>query len=125
MTRRLFLRTIPFLPLRAVYGEPKTTKTIPLLSFHAAGVQFHDFSEKTPPLNDITLLRESDNYHDTDAIALHIGGEKLGYVPKGKNCVLAALMDGSQSLFARITEIDPEAPTWERYRVEIRMEGVG
>jgi len=113
------------LPLGALYGEPKKTKTIPLLSFHAAGVQFHDFAEKIPCLSGVTLVRESDNRHDTDAVALHLGGEKLGYVPRGKNSVLAALINGKQPLFARITEIDPKAPMWERYRVEIRMEGAG
>lgn len=124
MTRRRFFLAAPLLPLAVLAGEPKG-KSIRLLSFCAAGVQYHEFAKNPPLARSVHLLREPDNRFDANAIALYAQGRKLGYVPKDQNRVLAALMDGKQPLFARIADIAFDAPMWERYRVEVGMESVG
>lgn len=39
------------------------------------------------------LLREPDNEHDRNAVAVYIDGTRVGYVPKKNNAVLAKYMD--------------------------------
>lgn len=39
------------------------------------------------------LVREPDNQHDKNAIAVYVDGKKIGYIPKKQNTVLAQFMD--------------------------------
>lgn len=39
------------------------------------------------------LLREPDNEHDKNAVAIYVDGTRVGYVPMKQNAVLAAFMD--------------------------------
>ena len=45
------------------------------------------------PGDAVTLVREPENKFDKNAVAVYVGAEKVGYIPKGKNVALAALID--------------------------------
>ena len=52
----------------------------------------------------LTLLREPDNRYDRYAIVVKDGaGNKLGYIPRKNNIVLANLMDAGKSIYATLT----------------------
>ncbi|MEQ1437993.1 HIRAN domain-containing protein [Fontimonas sp. SYSU GA230001] len=89
----------------------------PLLLTHVAGYPHHAgprlearFAVGQP----LALVREPDNPHDQLAVRLDWQGQKLGYVPRAVNAEIAQRLDSGEPLAARIVEIDPEAPPWQR-----------
>ncbi len=64
------------------------------------------------------LAREPDNAYDAYAIEVFTAsGEKLGYVPKNHNRVIATLMDQSCRLSASVSHV--EAAAWEPVAIRI------
>lgn len=49
--------------------------------------------------DNLELFREKSNEHDELAILVKFNGEKIGYVPKRNNEVLANLMDAGKELY--------------------------
>jgi hypothetical protein len=75
-------------------------EAIPLIETQVNGTRFHRAREALADLERdalVVLERERDNPHDDRAIAvISARGEKIGYVPRGRNRVLAALMDAGE-----------------------------
>lgn len=67
----------------------------------------------------LQLLPEFDNPHDENAIALYYARQRIGYVWRKDNSVLAQLLRGNFPLQARVVHYRPEAPTWRRLKYEI------
>lgn len=68
----------------------------------------------------LQLVREKDNEYDDDAIEIYTtAGEKLGYVPKKDNHVIARLLDQQQKLTVHIESIHTTA--WEPVTVRIEL----
>jgi hypothetical protein len=61
----------------------------------------------------LTLAREPDNAHDSNAVRLEWQGRMLGYVPRRDNADLARQMDHGAKVEARITELN-RAPNGRR-----------
>lgn len=97
-----------------------------LLETHVAGLQYHQARAALKGLKEsapLKLRRETKNEHDALAIGIFTGdGQKLGYVPRHRNPVLARLMDAGKTLIASVKRIDAES----RYVVdgipEIRLD---
>ena len=67
------------------------------------GFRHHQGPEVLPRIkdhDDLDLVREYDNAHDPDAVAIYWEGHKLGYLPMGENPVLANLIDQGMLLAA-------------------------
>lgn len=83
-----------------------------LIETHIAGTSHVPIREIEPGLavaDSLILRREPDNPHDPLAILiLTEKGEKLGYVPRDRNEILARLMDAGKFLFARL-----ESKEWQ------------
>ena len=95
-----------------------------LMSFHIAGFQHWDGARVLGELSAGTALRlvpEFDNPHDPNAIAIHYGGAKLGYVPADMNEMLATLMFyGHADVFeCVIQQVAPERSPWHQVRAGI------
>ena len=69
----------------------------------------------------LTLQREPDNPHDSNAVALCWRGRKLGYLPRGENLVAARLLDRNRNLSARISALFPNAERNARIRLDLLM----
>ena len=69
----------------------------------------------------LTLQREHDNPHDSDAVALLWRGHKLGYLPQRENLVVAHLLDKARSLSARIVRLAPDAERNARIGIKVLM----
>ena len=67
----------------------------------------------------LTLLREPDNPHDTNAVRLEWQGRMLGYVPRRDNADLARQMDHGARVEGRITDLRRAANGRHRISYEI------
>lgn len=83
-------------------------KEIFLIATHIAGTSHVPIREIEPTLTtgaSLVLRREPHNPHDELAILiLTENGEKLGYVPRDRNEILARLMDAGKFLIARLED---------------------
>ena len=71
--------------------------------------------KKGQPLD---LKREPDNQYDDFAIAIYNGqGEKLGYIPRDRNEMLARLMDAGKWFYAKV-----QNKVWEGNWLKIDLE---
>ena len=69
----------------------------------------------------LVLKREPKNEHDELAILVEtVGGEKLGYVPRKHNPILARLMDAGKLLTAKVVHKELE-DHWLNIRIAIDM----
>ena len=64
----------------------------------------------------LVVVREAKNEFDVFAVALHFNKNKIGYIPRDKNEVIARLMDAGKSFFATI-----EAKEWEGNWLKIEV----
>ena len=84
-------------------------KEIFLIECRVAGTGYvEDIDKKSADLIPDSLLvfqRETTNPYDANAILiLNKRQEKLGYVPKAKNEILARLMDGGKLIFGKVVK---------------------
>ena len=80
-----------------------------LIECEIAGTGFvKNIVEKASALKEgevVSLVREANNKYDPLAIRVdNSSGEKLGYVPRKKNEILARLLDGGKILYATVAE---------------------
>ena len=81
-----------------------------------------ELSRELAPEERLTLLRESKNEYDSNAIVVkNSGGDKLGYVPRVKNEVLAHLLDGGKALYAVVQSVEPKGH-WVKIIIKIFMQ---
>lgn len=112
-------------------------KTLFLMECHLAGRKYHDADEVWEELKvgtKLKLVRDADNRHDPDAVALVYerpseaeNGEceefLLGYIPCDENEQIALLFDAgwSEIFECRINKINPEAHPENQIRITIRI----
>jgi hypothetical protein len=87
------------------------TRSVLIQESPIAGFQFHQGDAIWPSLavgENLVLVREASNAHDTDAVAVYFGKNQLGYVPRAENSVIAQLLDSGERVEARITSLRVE-----------------
>jgi len=67
----------------------------------------------------LSLVREPDNAHDTNAVRVEWQGQKLGYLPRAQNQAVAAAMDAGERVDARIAKLRQERNPWHRLLVDV------
>ncbi|MCB1144630.1 MAG: HIRAN domain-containing protein [Leptospiraceae bacterium] len=81
-------------------------KEIFLIETHVAGTSYLNLDEIEKTLQNgefIKLIREPQNTYDSLAILIFDSkGNKLGYVPRDKNEVIARLMDAGKFIFGKL-----------------------
>ena len=70
----------------------------------------------------LELVREADNPHDPNAVAVAWRGHKLGYVPKRDNAALAWGLDRGERLQARISRLSAHPNPARRIEFEVFLE---
>lgn len=94
-------------------------KDILVLECLVAGTSFRMLKNVAPSLQAEVKLktkREADNKYDEFAVALYFENEKIGYIPRDKNEVIARLMDAGKDFFAGI-----KAKEWEGNWLKIEV----
>ena len=70
----------------------------------------------------LVLRREPMNERDELAILVETAaGEKIGYVPRKHNPILARLMDAGKMFTCKVMTINRQDPSWPRINVSIYM----
>ena len=90
-------------------GKP-FSRQIYLVSASIAGLFFvdniHDLLDEIKLESKLRFVREPDNQHDELAILVKDQNDnKLGYVPRQKNPILARLMDAGKHIYGTVKEI--------------------
>lgn len=67
----------------------------------------------------LTLVRETDNPHDANAVRIEWRGRTLGYLPRAENRAVAAEMDRGGRVEARIARLTNHRSPWQRVRIEV------
>ena len=69
----------------------------------------------------LKLVREADNRHDDEAVALYYEDMKLGYIPRLNNSTISKLMDmGYDDIFeVRVCSIDATASPEDQVKINI------
>ena len=94
-------------------------KDILVLECLVAGTSFRNVKKVEAELLHkvkLEIVREAKNEFDEFAIALHFNKNKIGYIPRDKNEVIARLLDAGKSFFATI-----EAKEWEGNWLKIEV----
>jgi hypothetical protein len=98
-------------------------KDILVLETIVAGTSFKKLKDIEPQLTTIVklvLVREPENKYDEFAIALHFENNKIGYIPKECNEVIARLMDAGKAFFASISAKDWEG-NWLKIEIKVYL----
>ena len=67
----------------------------------------------------LTLVREPDNPHDSNAVRVEWRGHKLGYVPRRENRSVAQHMDRGGGVEARVSRLTQHRNPWQRIEFEV------
>ncbi len=98
-----------------------------LLETHIAGTTFLDLKKVEPTLKEQEILifkREPKNKADKLAIIIaRESGQKLGYVPRDHNEIMARLMDAGKLLFGKL-ENKEWMNSWLKLKIRIYMREV-
>jgi len=89
-----------------------------------AGSQYYDLDltrEQIRLGDELSLIRESNNRNDRNAIRVEWRGRKLGYIPRAHNRAVAQAIDDGETLIARISQIRDDANPWRRLEFEVLL----
>jgi len=126
MRRRTFFQTLfsgmgaAMMARHAQAGK----RTILLQESPLAGFQYHRGNAIWPFLREgerLSLVRESFNGHDHDAVAVYFRNDKLGFIPQRENSTIAQMLDRGENLNARITRLLDENNPWRRVRISVSL----
>ena len=101
----------------------KDFRKIYLLQCFVAGFRHYEGMNMLHSMKEgdlLELVREPANEFDDCAIALHLRGKKIGFIPASVNEMLSYLLDAEAlSLFAVITHLEKNAQPWENVAIAI------
>lgn len=99
-------------------------KEIFLIKCNIAGTSYVDIEDIEPNINKddfLTLKREQSNKYDELAIIVYDkSGNKLGYIPRDNNEILAHLMDAGKLIYGKIKSKE-WVNRWLRVSIEIYL----
>jgi hypothetical protein len=121
--RHLFLGGAAALAAKfASAGNAEKATDVYLDSLYIAGFQYYKGAEAEMYFKEDDLLvlqRQPKNPHDYFAVEVYHGNNKLGYLPRTGNKVIARMMDQGVSLHAKIRSIDPDAHPYRKVKVRV------
>ena len=133
MERRRFLKAVTCLPAFALFPCAETdstdmpryrTRDILLLQANVAGFRYHGGHHVLSMINEgdpVILRREPHNPYDRRAIALYWRDEKLGYIPRADNVVIANLLDQGATLKAMVWKKKKLCHPHEVIEIQVRF----
>jgi len=97
-------------------------RTILIQDSPIAGFQFYRGNSVLSLLRvrqELSLVREARNEHDSDAVAVYLKNDKLGFVPRAENRAIAQMLDRGERLKTRISELLAETDPYQPIRISI------
>ncbi len=98
-------------------------RTVLIQDSPLAGFPFYAGEMILPSLSvgdELRLVREASNVHDSNAVAVYFHDEQLGYVPRVENTAVAQMLDRGERLETRISELSAE-DAWEQIRFTVSL----
>ncbi len=98
-------------------------REILVLQTFVAGTSYSDVDEiesNLIPQSKLALVREPKNEHDEFAIAIHFENNKIGYIPRDSNEVMARLLDAGKAFFATVINKEWEGD-WLKVEINVYM----
>ena len=97
-----------------------------IVDFHVAGFAYYDGLDVINELSlgqPVSLIVETDNPYDSEAVVIYYKDKKIGYVPKEKNSILSTLLYyGYGDIFeARIQYANMESHPERQFRVVVKI----
>jgi hypothetical protein len=117
--RRIELALLLMLAVFAVHAQ---SIRILVQSSPLAGFKYHAGAAVWDELkvgDALTLAREPDNPHDSNAVRVTWRGQQLGYLPRAENGAVAAEMDRGGRIEARIAKLRNHRNPWQRVLIEV------
>ncbi len=102
-------REIPF--------KRERIETVPIAGFQY--YQGENLWHKLKINDNLSLIRETENKDDRNAIIIQWKGEKLGYIPRLDNQAIAQLMDEGNNLDANIVKLSKSKNPWNRVEIAL------
>ncbi|MCM8640129.1 HIRAN domain-containing protein [Accumulibacter sp.] len=109
--------TLPAPPLRSGEAVRILVQSSPL-----AGSQYYAANALWSQIRTgdrLTLVRETDNRHDRNAVRVDWNGQQLGYVPRAENRAVARALDAGERLEARVSRMRQDPDPWRRIEFEV------
>ena len=110
--------------------EKRTEKRKHFLHTNVAGFMYWDGCEAFSRLEigtKLEMVREADNKHDCDTVALYYKDYKLGFIPKRHNELVSQFLDmGHNDVFeVRVCQIDEEAHPEHQIHINVYIKRKG
>ena len=122
--RKFFTRLLSSLGIiAAAPGIADAKRSVLIQDSPLAGFPFYAGELILPSLSvgdELRLVRELSNVHDSNAVAVYFHDEQLGYVPRVENTAVAQMLDRGERLEARISELSAE-DAWEQIRFTVSL----
>jgi hypothetical protein len=112
---------ISLLCILSLVAHAQTVKLL-VQSSPLAGFQYHAGAALWDRLqvgDELALIREPDNPHDSRAVRVEWQGTQLGYLPRAENEAVAAAMDRGERVAGRIAALVKHKNPWRRLRIEV------
>ena len=101
---------------------PFTNEIVLLDDIHVAGtMHIEDLHEKIEDLkqgSELTFQRGKDNPYDSMSIQVLFKNQKIGFVPRANNDMIARLLDGGKHLGAKALQIE-QLGKWTKIHMEV------
>lgn len=111
----------------SVADTPRQGGTVRILvqSSPLAGSQYYRLNELQRNIqvgDPLELVREPENPHDRNAIAIRWRGQALGYLPRKENRAVAKAIDDGEIVRATVEAIAADPNPWKRLRISVFIE---
>lgn len=108
-------------------AEPRREGTVRILvqSSPLAGSQYYRLAELQRNIragDPLELVRDADNVHDKNAVAVRWHGQALGYLPRKENRAVAKAMDDGETVRAAVEAVTEDPNPWKRLRISVFIE---
>lgn len=131
MNRIAFLKSllgkgllVSVLPSELNNNKDNDYTNVLIYSTFIAGFRYYEgpkLIDKLTPGIPLDLIREPRNMHDPQAIAVHLGEVKLGFLPMSDNLILSNLIDNGVALYADILLVSPTKDPWQMCEIGIYL----
>lgn len=120
--KRIFLGGASLLLVKNVAVKPVEKTDVYLDSPYIAGFQYYKGLQLEPYLKEedaLTLKRDAKNKYDCYAVEVYRNEQKLGYLPRTDNKIIARMLDQGIRLNAKIRSIEPDTHPYRRVKIRV------
>ena len=123
--KRIFLGGASLMVAKNMAAKSVEKTDVYLDSPYIAGFQYYKGLQLEPHLKQddtLELKRDPKNKYDRYAVEVSHKTQKLGYLPRTDNKIIARMLDQGLTLKAKIRSINPDAHPYRRVKIRVYSE---